>query len=405
LDRKSKQFRPYSYRLVRSPREDKVYFCQLYRPHILAEAINTNFSTLATYYAVNIGAGDGLSYYDPVYPLFQKGFAGIAVEAGENQELFKNLPSAKVKKLTGVYVTPQNISTILDSSGCPKQCDFFKIDIDGYDGSILKTTLELGYRPKVIQIEVNPEFPPPIEFAVLYHPSYRAADNEGRLGGFYGASLSYVMNLTKDYGYRLAYLDFVTGWTHDVTLVQQEFFDLAVNIFGHDIKTKSPRELYLRQPPCYPHFVENGIDSFAWRHRTDYDELLSAVRDACLKANAMKHGDLSVPFHLSLSVTDEDSRYKSMTSQKPSGKVRSQITVVVTEAKRPKLVTIVILLWRDHVKLPLIGLWFVVRVGIKDPSVGLLLLRGEFRSGLLLFRETVTYSFRKIVKGIRKTSM
>lgn len=77
---KREKFSPYSYRLVKSLRENKVYFCKLYEPHILAEAINTNFASLAAHYAVNIGAGDGISCYDPVYPLFQKGFAGIAVE-------------------------------------------------------------------------------------------------------------------------------------------------------------------------------------------------------------------------------------------------------------------------------------------------------------------------------------
>jgi len=294
-----------SFKVLRLP--TGVYFCKVYRPHILAQAINSSFPNLATYYAVNIGAGDGKSCFDPVYPLFLSGYEGLALEWEDNKELFKNLPSPKVKKLTGVCVTPQNVAEILNSAGCPKQCDFLKIDVDGYDGPVLKAILESGYQPKVMQIEINPEIPPPIEFAVLYHPGYRCLDVKGRYGGFYGASLSYVLSITKGYGYKLAYIDFITPYTHDVTLVKEEFIDVAADVFGRDIKKMSAREFYFSHPPfLYPHFREYGIDSLAWRYRTDYELLIGDIRNACLSANTRKHGDSSVPFHLAIGPDDVD---------------------------------------------------------------------------------------------------
>jgi hypothetical protein len=45
-----------------------------------------------------------------------------------------------------------------------------KIDIDGFDGPVLAATLESGYRPNLIQVEINPEIPPPLEFSVMYTP-------------------------------------------------------------------------------------------------------------------------------------------------------------------------------------------------------------------------------------------
>jgi hypothetical protein len=284
---------------VRDARENKRYYCRLYRPHVLADAINAAYPEQATRYAVNIGAGDGASCNDPVYPLFARGFAGLAVEGGDAPALASNLPADNIRKLTRTFVTPINVSELLRTAECPGDCDFLKIDIDGYDGPVLKAVLESGYRPKIIQMEVNPEFPPPVAFSVLYHPRYRPSDRAGRVGGFYGASAAYVLHVTRLYGYRLAYLDFVTEWTHDVTLVRGDLFEVAVGVFGEDIRTASAREFWLAHPPGYSHFAEYGIDSLAWRYRTDYHELLPEIWDHCLAANATKHEDFVVPFHLS----------------------------------------------------------------------------------------------------------
>ena len=292
-------YAPYHVSDVRHLQEDRSYHCRLYYPHVLVDAINAAYPDRATRYAVNIGCGDGRSYNDPVYPLFAQGYSGLVVDGGAASSLDSNLPSSNVRKLTETYVTPINAGQLLDGGNCPVDCDFLKIDIDGYDGPVLKAILQSGYRPKVIQMEVNPEFPPPVSFGVLYHPRYRSGDREGRLGGFYGASTQYALNVTRLYGYRLVYLDFVTEWTHDVTLVRGDLFEVAAAVFGEEIRTVSAREMWLAHPPGYSHFAEYGIDSLAWRYRTDHYDLLFEIWDKCLAANAKKHEDFLVPFHLS----------------------------------------------------------------------------------------------------------
>ncbi len=251
---------------------------------------------MATFYAVNFGAGDGISYNDPVFPLFAMGYGGLAVEGENNSELGANLPSNKIVKLTGTCVRPENIGGILKNANCPQSPDFLKIDVDGYDASILNSILQLGYRPKVLQIEVNPEFPPPIEFFVHYDPKYRVLDKQRKIGGFYGVSMEYVVKTLDNYGYRLAHIDFVTEWTHDITLVHSDFSDIVSEIVGPEIQQKSSREIFLAHPPCTPHFKEYGFDSLAWRHREDYGNLLVEIWDACLFSSLRKHQGRTRPF-------------------------------------------------------------------------------------------------------------
>ncbi len=140
---------------------------------------------------------------------------------------------------------------------------------------------------------------PPIEFAVHDHPEYRAIDDAGNFSGFYGASLAYMCAITQPYKYSCVYLDFVTDWTHDVTLVHEDFFEVAIAVFGEDIRTKTLREFYLEHPPGYSHFAEYEIDSSAWRYLTDDHILLKEIWVACMQANIRKHSHPSVPFHLS----------------------------------------------------------------------------------------------------------
>jgi hypothetical protein len=285
---------------VKSLVDDKAYEVRIFEPHRIVEEINGAFPEKSNRFAVNLGCGDGKSMNDPAYPLFSKGYAGLAVEGENNESLFQNLGAQNIHKLTGAFITPYNVCEILDIYNCPRDCDFFKIDLDGYDGVILRGVLEAGFRPKVLQVEVNPEFPPPVSFCVLYDERYRPHDAQGNMGGFYGASLGYIADLCGRYGYHIAQIDFVTQWTHDVTLVHEEFLTILEQQVGKDFLQMSPRDLFLSHPPGYSHFKEYGIDSLSWRHETDYCELIGKIWSACLSADQRKHAGHSVPFHLYL---------------------------------------------------------------------------------------------------------
>lgn len=285
-------------------RDGRNYFCDPIDPFRLVVKIGEKYPFARSGYAVNLGAEDGKSYNDPVYPLYAMGYNGLAVEGMENPLLAENLPAEGVRKITGVFITPDNILPMLHDADCPLDCDMLKIDIDGYDGAILRTLIEGGYRPKVITMEVNPEIPPPIAFCVDYDPKYRVTDDDGKVGGFYGVSVAYLTQFLRPYGYRLAHLDFVTQWTHDATFVHEAFLPVASQIYRDVAEGCSVRGMYMAEPPGWSHFAEYGIDTLPWRHRTDYKALRKEVDIACRTANRRKHKGYLAPYRLSL---DEES--------------------------------------------------------------------------------------------------
>ena len=286
-------------RVVREvPEEEREYEVTLHAPYRFAQEIVAAQPRSSNRFAVNLGAGDGVSCNDPVLPLYRAGWGGLAVEGGRNETLLANLPAPWIRKLINTVITPDNVAELLADNGCPDTPDFLKLDIDGYDGPVLLEVLRAGFRPKVIQLEVQPEIPPPIEFAVLYDPTYRCVNADGKVGGFYGASLGYVCNLGRRFGYFPVQVDFVTGFTHDVTLVSDRYRDLMLQRFG--ISERADRDLFLAHPPGYSHFRDDdGIDTRSWRHREDHHALLRTVWDACIAACQRKHGTL-LPFHLAI---------------------------------------------------------------------------------------------------------
>lgn len=143
---------------VRVPAEGRDSDVSLFAPHLFALEVNAALPRFATCFAVNLGAGDGFSCDDPVMPLFRAGFAGLAVDAGSDPDLFSNLPAPPIRKAQRTAVTPGNVVALLEAGGCPERPDFFKID--GYNGPVLSEVLKAGYRPKVIQAGVQPEVPP-----------------------------------------------------------------------------------------------------------------------------------------------------------------------------------------------------------------------------------------------------
>ncbi len=282
-------------------KDDKgnIYQFHLFDCYSVLEKINAMFPAEATQYAVNIGCGDGKSMNDPVYPIYTMGYGGLAIEGAKNEQLYVNLPQSAVKKIDDTIVTPYNIIKVLKENKCPVSCDFLKLDIDGYDGAVLKTILEGGYKPKVLQLEINPEIPFPISFSVLYDEKYRCLDKDGNVSGFYGLSLGYAMMLAEKYGYKLIQLDFVTAFTHDILLVRNDY----LAIFTEEEKALfrySPKEMFLLHPPGYSHFKEYGIQSLPWRFEQDLHKLAKLVWLSCLSANLRKHEGYAVPFHFSI---------------------------------------------------------------------------------------------------------
>jgi hypothetical protein len=142
-----------------------------------------------------------------------------------------------VRKVLGTPLTPDNVVDLLRREGCPPAPILLKIDIDSFDGPLLKAVLA-GFEPDVIHIEVNPDFPPPLKFAIQYDPRYSPS---GR-AGFFGCSVAYVTSIARPVGYELLQIDFSHDRGQDAILVK-----VAVPIlFG--IEAPVDERLFLEQP-------------------------------------------------------------------------------------------------------------------------------------------------------------
>jgi hypothetical protein len=86
-----------------------------------------------------------------------------------------------------------------------KDLDFFSLDIDGNDLFVAEALLESGARPRVICVEYNGKFAPPLAISVSYDPN-RGWDRNDH----FGASLQAFVNLIEPAGYQLVTCN-VTG--------------------------------------------------------------------------------------------------------------------------------------------------------------------------------------------------
>ena len=246
-------------------------------------------------YAVNIGCGDGLEFEDPVYPLYAKGFKGVAIDAWPHELLARNLGEFDVILRPATHLTTSNVVSVLREAACPLTPSFLKIDIDGVDAPILESILEGGIRPHVIQAEVNTEIPPPYAFAVGASDRYQA----GSEYGFFGFSLTYGDDLLARYGYRFYALDFETPWTHDALWVHSSVMERA------GLTPQDPNKAFFDRGPHLYHLYMNTSASrellISWRTRTDHDVVSAEISKIMLEAAVAKMGHADVPFDLYVS--------------------------------------------------------------------------------------------------------
>ena len=253
----------------------------------VVQHIETHNAGDAERYVVNFGCRDG-RHMDPCFDLYQAGYPGLAVDAGNHPMVHLNLPSPEVRKLLNTPLTPMNVVEILQREGCPRRLSLLKIDIDSYDGILLEAALE-AFEPNVIQIEVNPEIPPPVRFAIQYDERYRPG---GRCG-FFGCSVAFLTTLCRPRGYELLQID-IRHPGRDVILVKNDYlalWDVALPV--------DERDLFLQEPAAAGNFREVGVDSTVWRNEPDPHALLSDVWDACVAASVKSRGEV-LPFILTL---------------------------------------------------------------------------------------------------------
>jgi len=137
---------------------------------------------------IEIGCGNGLE--NNTHYLLLKGFKGCWVDGdAKNLEFIKTeLRALEFPRLRAQqrFIDLSNIGDLISSQVRfldTNEPDLFSLDIDGNDLWILQESLR-HFEPKVICVEYNPKFPPPLAVSIAYNASHGWAYDD-----YHGASL------------------------------------------------------------------------------------------------------------------------------------------------------------------------------------------------------------------------
>jgi hypothetical protein len=185
--REPKDLNPHEYRVYSQNGEDG----------IIAEIFRRIGTT--NRYFVEFGASDGFENNTAL--LVRLGWGGFWID-GDHDAIVRALehyrPEVEAKKLTITesFITAENIEDLFRQNAVPKEFDFLSIDIDRNDYHVWEKITD--YRPRVVCIEYNPLYPPPISWVIPYDPK-AMWDSSTRTG----ASLEAMAALGDKKGYSL----------------------------------------------------------------------------------------------------------------------------------------------------------------------------------------------------------
>ncbi|NOZ86185.1 MAG: hypothetical protein GXP49_07945 [Deltaproteobacteria bacterium] len=190
-------------------------------------------------FCIEFGAGDGVHLSNVRNLIINHGWHGLLIEGDQKlsakcSEVYKDRPDVTCLHK---WVYPGNVETIFEDHHVPKDVDFIVIDIDSFGYYVWKV-MHL-FRPKLVQIEVNGLFAPPIRAVVEYSP-FDYWDNSF----YYGASLQSLYELGKKKGYKLVYME---KRGINAFFVDKKYYD------RFNIKDNSPARLY------HPHNYKYSI--------------------------------------------------------------------------------------------------------------------------------------------------
>ena len=133
--------------------------------------------------------------------LLLEGWRGLWIEGApqyiiDMRRSLVGLLDEKRLTLKEAMVTAENVNDLFSQSGFKGQIDLLSVDIDFNDYWIWKAIDIVS--PRVVVIEYNPTFPPPMSLVVPYNPTQRwDGSNYG------GASLEALVKLGRMKGYRI----------------------------------------------------------------------------------------------------------------------------------------------------------------------------------------------------------
>jgi hypothetical protein len=178
---------PYGYKIYSQNDEDG----------IIREIFRRIGTTSKTF--VEIGAGNGLEN-NTVSLLFED-WKGLWIEASPQhvEKIERCLPET-IKRgglaLVQARVTKANVNELISSFVRKAELDLLSIDIDGNDWHVFNAIK--GMQPRVVVIEYNAKFVPPLEFCMDYDEEHQWVGDD-----CYGASLKFLEVRMAEKGYAL----------------------------------------------------------------------------------------------------------------------------------------------------------------------------------------------------------
>jgi len=147
---------------------------------------------------VEFGVEDGLE--NNTLRLLLQGWSGLWIEGDERfvsqiTAKFQDVLSNGRLQLRRAFIDRDNINNLIRSS-FSGEIDLLSIDIDGNDIYILEAITVV--QPRVIVIEYNGKFPPPLSIAQRYNPGHRWKGTD-----YGGASLSAITKVAARKNYSL----------------------------------------------------------------------------------------------------------------------------------------------------------------------------------------------------------
>eukprot|EP00928_Gymnodinium_smaydae_P032869 TRINITY_DN23703_c0_g2_i1.p1 TRINITY_DN23703_c0_g2~~TRINITY_DN23703_c0_g2_i1.p1 ORF type:complete len:538 (-),score=53.22 TRINITY_DN23703_c0_g2_i1:560-2131(-) len=233
---------------------------------------------------VNIGAGDGPGAgqsRDPVWDLsLSFDMQSVFVEPGPTTfaELERNIreqrePKGLQSEAYRLALTPSQIPNLVQDSAILQRSrllDILKVDIDVNDCDVAATFLRQR-KARIVLIEVNPSFPPPILFC--QHASAPPHPNTKPL---HGCSLSYMVELFASFDMWLYRYD-----GQDALFVDRSMAQLLNNVFG-DSFPKNEMDCF-QWPQLLPSTASAPVDEFrSWFYDIDVEDQLERASRAAM---------------------------------------------------------------------------------------------------------------------------
>ena len=164
---------------------------------IIAEIFKRIGSTNKVF--VEFGVGKGLQ--NNTLALLFQGWTGLWIEgsqqyAGQIRKNFVKAISSGKLSIVCDFITRDNINSLISSVVSEATVDLLSVDIDGNDFHILDAIDCI--QPRVIVIEYNAKFAPPIEYCMSYDQSHEWLGDDN-----YGASLKFLEVGLQQKGYCL----------------------------------------------------------------------------------------------------------------------------------------------------------------------------------------------------------